>query len=174
VPYVDLNTVHNPSTGSVAPASWGDQIRDNFEFLIDPPACSVSGSGAQSVANNTLTALSAATENYDNASMHSTVTNNSRIASTVTGLYEASAVVDFAGFGSGSPNARLIEFRVDGTTVYGAGQYPDAGNLATTQIYGSRTMRLTSGSYVETRVRHQAGGALNVTLNEFWLLFRTR
>ncbi len=31
--YVDLNTIHNPSTGVSPPASWGDQVRDNFEFF---------------------------------------------------------------------------------------------------------------------------------------------
>jgi len=28
--YVDLNTIHNPATGTIPPATWGDQIRDNF------------------------------------------------------------------------------------------------------------------------------------------------
>lgn len=31
--YADLNGIHNPSTGGVAPASWGDQVRDNFEAI---------------------------------------------------------------------------------------------------------------------------------------------
>lgn len=33
MPLTDLNTIHNPAAGSVAPASWGDAIRDNFEYL---------------------------------------------------------------------------------------------------------------------------------------------
>lgn len=31
--YADLNTIHNPSTGVAPPASWGDQVRDNFEYF---------------------------------------------------------------------------------------------------------------------------------------------
>lgn len=31
--YVDLNTIHNPAPGTVAPAAWADQVRDNFEAL---------------------------------------------------------------------------------------------------------------------------------------------
>lgn len=31
--YVDLNTIHNPATGTAPPATWGDQVRDNFETL---------------------------------------------------------------------------------------------------------------------------------------------
>lgn len=31
--YVDLNTIHNPATGTSPPASWGDAVRDNFEHF---------------------------------------------------------------------------------------------------------------------------------------------
>jgi hypothetical protein len=31
--YVDLNTLHNPTTGGKPPATYGDQIRSNFEAL---------------------------------------------------------------------------------------------------------------------------------------------
>lgn len=31
--YADLNTIHNPSTGAAPPATWGDQARDNDEYL---------------------------------------------------------------------------------------------------------------------------------------------
>ena len=33
--YADLNTLHNPSTGTAPPASWGDQVRDNFVYFND-------------------------------------------------------------------------------------------------------------------------------------------
>jgi hypothetical protein len=33
VAYVDLNTIHNPATGFAPPAAWGDQVRDNDEYL---------------------------------------------------------------------------------------------------------------------------------------------
>lgn len=31
--YVDLLTIHNPAPNNSPPASWGDQVRDNFEAL---------------------------------------------------------------------------------------------------------------------------------------------
>lgn len=31
--YADLNTIHNPATGTSPPASWGDQARDNDQYL---------------------------------------------------------------------------------------------------------------------------------------------
>jgi hypothetical protein len=33
VAWQDLNSIHNPATGTSPPASWGDQVRDNFEAL---------------------------------------------------------------------------------------------------------------------------------------------
>ena|SRR5688572_21878863 len=171
---VDLNTIHNPATGLVAPAAWGDGVRDNFEFLADPPAASVYNSGTQNVTNNTMTVLTANSENYDNDAMHSTVTNTSRLTVQTAGRWEFNAVVNFNGAGSGSPSTRLLEFFVNGITSYGAGQYPDAGTAATSQIMGGRTLTLVVGDYVEVRVRQQSGVTVAVTLNEFWALWRTR
>lgn len=36
-----MNTLHNPSTGTSPPATWGDQVRDNFEYhnLRGPYIC---------------------------------------------------------------------------------------------------------------------------------------
>ena len=31
--YSDLNGIHNPATGTSPPATWGDQVRDNDEYL---------------------------------------------------------------------------------------------------------------------------------------------
>lgn len=35
--YVDLDTIHTPSGGGVPPATWGQQVRENLEFLARPP-----------------------------------------------------------------------------------------------------------------------------------------
>jgi len=35
MPYTDLNTIHDPATGTIAPASWGDQIRTNQEHFAN-------------------------------------------------------------------------------------------------------------------------------------------
>lgn len=37
----DLNSLHNPATGTAPPASWGDQVRDNFQFLAGTDGASV-------------------------------------------------------------------------------------------------------------------------------------
>ena len=37
-PYVDPQTVHNPTTGTSPPASWGDTVRDNQQYFSTPPS----------------------------------------------------------------------------------------------------------------------------------------
>ena len=41
MPYVDPQTIDNPTAGNPIPAAWADQVRNNLEFLIAPPTCSV-------------------------------------------------------------------------------------------------------------------------------------
>jgi hypothetical protein len=173
--YVDLNTIHNPSTGGIAPASWGDQVRDNLEFLIDPPACSVFHNTTQSIANNTIVTLSANSENYDNDAMHSTVTNNSRITIVTAGRYLIGAEVAWAAVATTISDARLLQLIVNGTTGYNILQGPAHSGGGSGSVYcGFRTLPLVAGDYVEVRVRQQSGGALNVTLDEFFATFLTR
>jgi hypothetical protein len=33
--YVDLNSIHNPSSSAAPPPAWGDAVRDNFELHED-------------------------------------------------------------------------------------------------------------------------------------------
>ena len=35
--YADARTIHDPTTGQVIPAAWGDQICDNQDFFATPP-----------------------------------------------------------------------------------------------------------------------------------------
>ena len=39
--WADLNTIHNPATGTAPPATWGDGVRDNFQFLAGMAAAQV-------------------------------------------------------------------------------------------------------------------------------------
>jgi hypothetical protein len=173
MPYVDLNTIHNPATGTVAPASWGDQVRDNDEWLIDPPSCSVKGSG-DNIPNNTLTALTCDTELYDNSAMHSTVTNNTRITINTTGRYLFTATIQFASSGA-QQGYRQGDFQVNAGTHFFGMIVPcvtDAGIQTT--ICFQRLMVLTAGDYVELIARQTAGGALVSSPIEFGALFLTR
>jgi hypothetical protein len=172
VPYVDPNTVHNPSTGAVIPAAWGDTVRDDLEFLIDPPACSVYNSTVQAVTTGlTGEELTANSENYDNDSMHSTVSATSRITFQTAGRYFISARVQYA---TGAGDRRLTQFLFNGATSVNADQRSPTGGAYSTIVSTDCTYVATAGEYVEVHVAQDSGGDLDVTLLEFVAIFQTR
>lgn len=169
--YQDLNVLHNPSTGGVAPASWGDQVRDNFEYLIDPPVCSVFNSAAQSLTTGTDTVLTANSENFDNNTMHSTISNTSRITFQTAGRYLLNANLTFA---TSSTGVRKTEFYLNGTTPLTGMLINATASPFLTDLQATRTRTFIVGDYVEVRAFQNSGGNLNVTLVEFVALFLTR
>ena len=171
MPYVDPNTVHNPVTGTVAPAAWGDVIRDDLEFLIDPPVCSVFHSTTQNVTDGgSGVVLSADSETFDNDAMHSTVTNPSRITIQTDGRYLLTCRVDFEQNATGQ---RQSQFLLNGATTFGTDRRQTTSSLVA--ICGSVATRvLTAGDYVEVNAFQNSGGTRTVTLREFTVLFLTR
>lgn len=161
--YVDLLTIHDPVTGDVAPAAWGDQIRENFEALIDPPFCNVYASAPASVATGTDAQLAANSERFDNDGLHSTVTQNSRITIQKDGRYRLTAAVSFAGNNTGS---RKISFLLNGATESVRSQQ-GPGTSADYYADAEWTTSLVAGDYIEVRVQQGSGGNLNIHLHEF-------
>jgi hypothetical protein len=171
MPYVDLNTIHVPVTGAVAPAAWGTGVRTNDEFFIDPPACNVFNSVPVSVANDTNTLLNANSERFDNDAMHSTVSQTSRITCQTAGRYELTAAITFAVAAAG---VRSIAFLINGTTR-SLRHRSGSGTSGEAVVFGTdMKTTLAVGDYVECEVRHTSGGALDCTLNEFTAEFITR
>jgi hypothetical protein len=175
MPYVDLNTIHNPATGTVAPATWGDQTRDNLEFLIDPPVCSISDV-AVTVLHNTETDLGAtATESFDNDAMHSDVTNRGRITIQTAGRYLLLATMSTDTI-TGTDGVHIrIGFLKNDTTVYGGIQIKNnSAGTETMRLPAVRALQLAVGDYVEVRCQHTLGGSIQATLEEFTAIFLTR
>lgn len=171
--YVDPATVHDPVTGTVAPAAWGDVIRDDLEFLIDPPACSVFNNTTQSVANNTEATLTANSENFDNDAMHSTVTNTARITVQTAGRYEFTCRVNFQA--DITPDTRRqITLRKNGTTSVVVAAHPGITDSTSMTISGFLKDTMAAADYYEVRILQNSGNALNITLQEFTALFITR
>lgn len=173
--YVDPNTVHNPTTGAVAPAAWGDVIRDDLEALADPPQCSVRSTVAQAISTNTLTVLTANTEFYDTDAMHSTISNTSRITANTAGRYSAEACINWQAINL-ADIPLLLNFLVNGTTGLNVAQIAalHRSDGFTTAISGIRSISLAVGEYVEVRVRQITGFPVNCTLEEFRLKWDSR
>ena len=173
--YADLVTIQATDPGSVLTAAWCDQARDNDEFLIDPPACSVFHSTTQSVATSTFTVLSADSEVFDNDAMHSTVTNTARITAQTAGRYLLFTRHNWQANTTGS---RVIQYRVNGVDPGATAQQLAALPVATaginTQLSAAWSLVLAAGDYVEVAGWQNSGAALNVTLEEFSAVFLTR
>lgn len=155
MPYVDIQSLHNPATGNVAPASWGDQIRDNLEFLIAPPSCRVYHSSQQLLTHATWTTLLANSESWDTASMHSTSSNTSRITVQTAGKYLFTATGEF---GNHETGMRWLRFVVNGSSTQ---PFFAAAVTAYTGARGSgSTMRNFSvGDYVEVEALQNSGNS---------------
>lgn len=171
----DLNTIHNPATGTVAPAAWGDGVRDWTEFLVDPPACSVFNSGTQNVGNGgTFNSLTADSENFDNDGMHSLVSNTARITANTAGRYLFVATVSFA---AGSTTGdRAVRFLLNGTGSFAGLRI--SGNQVSgnaTVISAARMITMAAGDFVECEAAQTSGAnPLAVSLQEFAATFQTR
>jgi hypothetical protein len=172
VSYVDLDTIHIPATGAVAPAAWGLQVRENQEFFIDPPAVSAFNSSGQSVPTGTLTVLNANSENFDTDGMHSTVSSTSRLTAQTAGRYLLVSAVSFDLSGTG---IRRTQYQLNGTTaVEGTITTTNVGGGFSAGIVNVRMVILGVGDYVEVLAAHTHGSNLNVFLREFAATFITR
>jgi hypothetical protein len=170
VAYVDPATIHDPQTGTVAPAAWGDVVRDDLEALIDPPACAVFNSAVQSVPNSTVTDLLANSELFDNDGMHSTTSNTARITAQKDGRY---LIIATALFGAAANTVMSITFRKNGAGSDIAGTSTINSSLGG-RVTAAKMFTLVAGDYVVCRGFQTSGGALNITLDEFAATFIAR
>lgn len=169
MPFTDPSTVQNPTTGVAISANWGDQINTNQNwFATDKPMCRVYRTTLQVIPNSTNTAITFDAEEFDTATMHSTVTNTSRITVPVDGIYMVGANVLWEGSATG---ARALFLVVDGATTFQSANGPGAAGGQTQQV--TTMVSLSASSYVEAFVVQFSGGDLDVTVGgsyspSFW------
>jgi hypothetical protein len=160
-PYVDPQSVHNPATGTSPPASWGDTVRDDLEFLIAPPSVKANRTASQSVAASSWTAIEfTAADSWDTDAFHSTTTNPSRLTvpTGLGGRYVAIAQLEMAA----GTNTRALRLDINATSTI---RYFDF-YLSTSNVWvanGVLEVALAAGDYVELEAYQASAGALNVT-----------
>lgn len=140
-------------------AMLNTHLRDNVSFLANPPACRVRNTVDIPISNNTATALTFGAERWDTDSMHSTTTNTGRITINTAGLYNVYACVEFEPNNSGY---RSAWFRVNGSSIIGAGTVSAAASSAGTNVVVATTWRFTAGDYIELLVQQTSGGSIDV------------
>ena len=158
MPYVDPQTVSNPTSGSVAPAAWGDAVRDATQYLANPPKVRCYNSALISVANSTGQALTFNSERFDTDTMHSTSVNTSRITFTTAGTYLVGGSLQWD---TNTTGYRSVSLRLNGAT-------PISNVSSATRADGFLDQSISSlyafaaADYLELVVIQTSGGALNV------------
>lgn len=173
MPYVDPQTIHNPTTATIAPASWGDGVRDALQYLSGGfPHASIKETTAQSIAHNTAVDLTSDEEDSDIGGLHSTSSNTARLTVPASegGLYRISATVTFAANATGYRTLALAVNGVTGYTLQNLDPVQTGG--VTTTMNGSRSLILAAGDYVTCQVFQTSGSSLNCTMVNFSMEWR--
>lgn len=166
-PYVDPQTLHNPAAGNKPPATWGDTVRDDLEFLIAPPMCKVHQTTAQTgLTSGAWTAVlfptATAAEDWDTDAFHSLSTNTSRFT-IPTGLGGRYLLIGQIAWDANTTNERSIIFRKGGATFLN-GQSTVTANNDGTAMQATTIESLAAGEYVELMAYQDSGGNRDLSL----------
>lgn len=114
----------------------------------------------QAITTATWTSVALAGENWDTATLHDTVTNNSRITVPVSGKYQCNWRCQFAN-AAGGTLGRYIAFGKNGTVdPHSMGTFAFS-NSWNTGMVASEVLNLSANDYVEGFVYQDSGGNLN-------------
>ena len=132
----------------------------DFTMLPTTPGARVYRSTNQNITTSTGTVITFDSERYDTDTLHSTVSNTSRLTASRAGKYAISCHVEWT---SNSTGGRWVRLLLNGATVIaqdfrlGASSSTDALNMSLSTIY-----TLAASDYVEVQVWHNRGSGLNV------------
>lgn len=150
-------SVHDPATGGVIPASWGDAVNDFCEDRDTGPGARVYHSTAQTIPNTTWTTVTFDSERYDTEGLHDTGVQPSRL--TVPADRGGVYLVWFNGrlenTGTNPDAGPGVRFRVNGSQVVAHHQIRYSGYR---YIMGVALTPLAAGDYVEAQVYQDSGG----------------
>lgn len=156
--FQDLLAIHNPTVLTVPPVTWGDQIRDNFDWLANPPSVRVARSTVLSVPTSSDTAINFNLEDWDTNVIHDNVTNNTRLTGKTAGKYHIWAKASLAANATGD---RRLTFYKNGV-ILSPGQ-PHKGTVAAnTGIHISIEEPMAVNDFVELLVWQDSGGNLDL------------
>jgi hypothetical protein len=133
------------------------------------PGCAVSNSADIAATSGASTLLTFNTESFDTDSMHSTVSNTSRITFNTAGVYSVGAMITWTASGAGS--YRQLSLRLNGTTTIGLVQIPPVtGGTLATAMQLERTLKFAATDFIEFFGQQDSGGSLSMLTSNFSLL----
>lgn len=139
------------------------------------PRCRLFHASTQSIPNTTETALTFNSEEFDASSLHSTVSNPTRISYQSTGVWLVGATVNFA---TATAQTGYLRFFKNSTTAVGsAAGFKGTGVSNFSQRITATAIDVVTSSndFLEAVVFQNAGGALEcgnassrIDQNDFW------
>lgn len=129
------------------------------ELMLNPPAGRLVQAVAQSMPDNTLTAITFTTEEYDTDGFHSTSVNTARITPTVAGIYQFHGAYYTLAQTTGV--ATDCSFRLNGTTQIPSGDRGLEGNLTHSKSAHCQIEMNGTTDYVELMGLQDSSGAVN-------------
>ena len=118
----------------------------------------VTKSGNQTLTTGVDTFITWDTETFDTDTMHSTVTNTSRLTATTAGKYCVGGHVEIGASATGQRDVLIMK---NGTTVVSR-MAIDAAAAGVTIVPIAGFVQLSATDYVELRVTQNSGGNLDV------------
>jgi len=122
--------------------------------------CRIYNSGALTISDASLTALTFDSERYDYDTMHSTSTNTNRITFTTAGIYSFGANVRWDGNATGY---RLVSIRLGGSTFIAGSTIQAESGANVQQQFVSGVYYFSATNYIEVMVFQNSTGSLDVT-----------
>jgi hypothetical protein len=143
-------------------AAFNAGVRDPINFALDNyPRCRAYDAAGVAAANNTETLLTLGGETYDNDTMHSTVTNSSRIVFTTAGTYQVYINVQWP---AGTFTGSNIHCRLNAAGNVAGGTQIRNWIFSTSRMPQQLfTRAFAAGDYIEFWVLQITGGALTTT-----------
>jgi len=132
---------------------------------LQSPSAAVSATANQAIANTTITVVTFATEDYDNAAMANLGVNNDRLTITETGFYLLSAFVTFATNGNAA-GGRAMQIANLGGTAYGR-QSLRGSATELVELSCTTAVSLTAADVIRVVVRQTSGASENITARAF-------
>jgi hypothetical protein len=102
VTYVDPDSIHNPSSGGVAPATWFTTVEADFRSITGRVGCSLTASSNQSVTAPGTTTITLGTVQWNNGMTTGAVANAITVPTSYAGKYMISATMRLTHVPSGS------------------------------------------------------------------------
>jgi hypothetical protein len=156
------STIHDPATGGVIPASWGDAVNEFCDDRDTGPAARVYRSSSQAIPSGTWTTVTFDSERYDTADLHEAAINPSRLTAPAGkgGVY----LVWFGGQLADTPGQIQARLRANGGIVYAVHGVYDTGDDSPAYRYFqvAALIPMAAGDYVEAQVYHNHGSASNL------------